>query len=63
MSGEPENREVTRQIELEKQREPYTCVCCGNYAQTGERYCGRCGGPISERGECVLCQCRRQGDF
>ena len=41
------------------------CKCCGREVLDAEGrrtgLCARCGGSLSHRGECVLCQMRRQG--
>jgi len=45
-----------------ERRAPVKCICCKrDVLKRGEKYCGDCGGQLSTRGECVLCQCRRQG--
>ena len=59
------DRPVVQQAEEAGILKPRSCKCCGRDLVGGKArqsgLCFYCAGPLSRRGECVLCQMRRQG--
>ena len=60
-----DDQAIVKQAEDAGILQPHLCKCCGRDLVSLEAkrtgFCFHCAGSLNHRGECVLCQMRRQG--